>query len=623
MPGIYLRKYSTHILLFFRLKLPGASLLCLLSTGFFFGQAPVRFGQHQNYVIPDYAILSDSGHTPPEDILNNRRKFTPTNGNVPSYFVSHLYHWIRFDLVNESKERLVLELRNIGLEKLKVYVKTSDSLYTFPELNWSVSPEKRQLKTWRNAVPLDIPGHKAATIYMQAYKHYGTIELPVVIWSEAEFFKSEREHDNKVTFFTGVASVLCLICLLIYFNTRQIRYLYYLLYVVFILIWRAYIEGYLLDWMQHTLNRFANPVYGNIVLGTALTFGILFIKHFLLNPAKSPKWHFYLVNTCIAYCIALQIVFVAIGIETISYRWFGNLYLLALVLCSLISTVSIVSGISRKESAAYVYLISWLPMLTNLFFIFCNNSGLMYVSDKYYISMYNVLLFEILVLSLGLAFDFRNFIIERKNREIEALKALQKEKQQISRDLHDNVGGQLSYMLYSLNDIEHGAQEKRRLLAANFERSIRQVISNLRETIWAIKEENIPVSDFSDKLKVYTRTMFAGTGVNITFSEQIEQETVLKNNLGLELYRICQEIVNNAFKHAHAGSLEVKIKAGDTVLVEIRDNGVGFTHAPEQIHGETYGLSNIFKRASESGFEISLHTEPGQGTAYRIAVNRQ
>jgi signal transduction histidine kinase len=105
---------------------------------------------------------------------------------------------------------------------------------------------------------------------------------------------------------------------------------------------------------------------------------------------------------------------------------------------------------------------------------------------------------------------------------LEAAQAIQKEKERISRDLHDNVGGQLSYVLYSLDGINTDDKSKRTEITGNVNESVRNVISNLRETIWAINDEAISINDFSDKLKVYVRSMFRNTETKISFTENIQ-----------------------------------------------------------------------------------------------------
>lgn len=208
---------------------------------------------------------------------------------------------------------------------------------------------------------------------------------------------------------------------------------------------------------------------------------------------------------------------------------------------------------------------------------------------------------------------------KQKQKEFQNFQTLQKERERIARDLHDNVGGQLSYIIYSLDGINEEDKEKRNAVTDSINQSVRSVIGNLRETIWAISDANISVQDFSDKLKVFTRNLFQHTNVKIHFSESVNPTRELNALLGLNLYRICQEILNNAFKYANATEVKIDLKSAEEKLtITLADNGIGFDAS--QQNKASYGLENIRKRAAEFGITISLETKEGSGTKYMLIV---
>lgn len=209
----------------------------------------------------------------------------------------------------------------------------------------------------------------------------------------------------------------------------------------------------------------------------------------------------------------------------------------------------------------------------------------------------------------------------KKQAELKRLRELQLERERISRDLHDNVGGHLSYVLFALDGLDNEHLLKRKIIKSNIDASIRSVIEKLRETIWAISEEEVLLSDFSDKLKVYARNMFRNTTTELLFSVEHEAEIQLKATVGLNAFRICQEIVNNAFKYAHATKIEISIRAKDQISIQISDNGVGFDL--EFAHKKGYGLANIKKRANEAAIQLTIDTSPGKGTKYTMEIQEQ
>ncbi|MDH3756124.1 MAG: ATP-binding protein, partial [Acidimicrobiia bacterium] len=84
----------------------------------------------------------------------------------------------------------------------------------------------------------------------------------------------------------------------------------------------------------------------------------------------------------------------------------------------------------------------------------------------------------------------------------------------------------------------------------------------------------------------------------------------------LAIYRIAQEAVGNALRHADASSIRVLVEVDDNVvLVEVEDDGLGFE--PET-GGRGYGLSNMTERAAQISAELDVSSIPGDGTTVSL-----
>lgn len=209
--------------------------------------------------------------------------------------------------------------------------------------------------------------------------------------------------------------------------------------------------------------------------------------------------------------------------------------------------------------------------------------------------------------------------LKKRQQELVLLQKLQQDKERIARDLHDNVGGQLSYIIYSLDGIHEEDPAQRKELTESIHQATKSVITSLRETIWAISDANISAHDFSDKLKVYARTQFKHSPTKVIFLDEIRIPKKLNALLGLNLYRMCQEILTNAFKHASAQHINLQFSSDEANLkITISDNGKGFD--PGLKTSECYGLQNLKKRAEEFGIKVNLITAPGKGTTYELIV---
>jgi signal transduction histidine kinase len=86
------------------------------------------------------------------------------------------------------------------------------------------------------------------------------------------------------------------------------------------------------------------------------------------------------------------------------------------------------------------------------------------------------------------------------------------------------------------------------------------------------------------------------------------------------LYRITQEALNNALKHAHASNVAVTLgRDQHNVVLEISDDGVGFE--PEAAQGKGgLGLSGMQERVDLLGGRLSIYSRPGEGVKVRVEV---
>lgn len=219
--------------------------------------------------------------------------------------------------------------------------------------------------------------------------------------------------------------------------------------------------------------------------------------------------------------------------------------------------------------------------------------------------------------------QFGRLLLEKQLAEESAKRVaeenLRKEKERIAGDLHDNVGSQLSFIIHSLDGINQDNAEKRAVITQNITRSVRSVIRNLRETIWLISDSNTRLQDFSDKLKVFVRDLFRLSDIKIDFTENIQEDTELNSLLSLNLYRICQEILTNAFKHSQAQNVRINLSFDKhTLSIKITDDGIGCRLA--NTHPEGYGLRNIHKRAQESDITVACTSAIEGGTEYVVFI---
>ena len=208
---------------------------------------------------------------------------------------------------------------------------------------------------------------------------------------------------------------------------------------------------------------------------------------------------------------------------------------------------------------------------------------------------------------------------------IETQNRLQDQRLRISRDLHDNIGSQLTFIISSIDTLKYGltaGEGKIKNKLSEIGMFTKTTINELRDTIWAMNKENITFDDLQYRLNIFMATVTRASEhikFNFTVDSDIDPTYSFTAEEGVNLYRIIQEAVNNALKYAFANSeelehtMEVSIhKTMDYFHVEVTDNGVGFELSEVTLGN---GLSNMQKRAKDLNSELKLTSMLGQGTS--------
>lgn len=198
---------------------------------------------------------------------------------------------------------------------------------------------------------------------------------------------------------------------------------------------------------------------------------------------------------------------------------------------------------------------------------------------------------------------------------------IQTVRENIARDLHDDMGSYLSSISLLSQSVVNLTQKdpaKANALVQRIGETARQLMDSMGDIIWSVNPENDSMTH------TVVRMRDAGADLleeqNITFTLDLD-ETLLHSHLPLEYRRdfflIYKEALTNIAKYAQAGHVWVRLERnGPDLVFTIRDDGVGFD--PQQpvlassLGGN--GLKNMRNRAKKMGGTLTLTTAPGQGT---------
>ena len=200
---------------------------------------------------------------------------------------------------------------------------------------------------------------------------------------------------------------------------------------------------------------------------------------------------------------------------------------------------------------------------------------------------------------------------------------LQEQRLKISRDLHDNIGSQLTFIISSIDNLKYvskDANEKLKEKLAAISSFTGDTIHQLRDTIWAMNKSEISIEDLHARVLSFVekaKKAIPNTTFEVTYD--IDKNKNLSSLVGMNVFRVIQEAINNSIKYAEASKIEVHFsKKGDEFQAKITDNGKGFDIKNVDLGN---GLSNMEKRMSEVDGKVKIISNVDKGTEIQLQVN--
>ncbi len=205
------------------------------------------------------------------------------------------------------------------------------------------------------------------------------------------------------------------------------------------------------------------------------------------------------------------------------------------------------------------------------------------------------------------------------------LKGEEQERTRLAKDLHDGLGGMLSGIKFSFQNMKDNlilTPEN----AQAFERSIDMLDSSIREmrrVAHNMMPEMLVKYGLDVALKEFCSEVDRSGAIHTRYQSIGMENAVIEQTKAVTVYRIVQELVNNAIKHAVARHVVVQVHASEQeklLTITVEDDGKGFdTTLLKQSRG--MGWSNIQNRVDFLKGRWDLRSAPGEGTSVLIEIN--
>jgi len=235
------------------------------------------------------------------------------------------------------------------------------------------------------------------------------------------------------------------------------------------------------------------------------------------------------------------------------------------------------------------------------------------------------------VLGVGLDFSDRFAAQEKIKKATQQLRELaahlqnirEEERIEIARDIHDDLGQQLTAVQIALFRLakQWGHDQALEKQLQGITDMIAQVIGSIRRISTQLRPAVLDDIGLVEAMKWQTEEFEKRFSIPITaiFSDIPDN---LQQDIAVALFRIYQETLTNIARHAAARHVRVQLTSDDRYIsLEVQDDGRGFD---EEIIGatRTLGLLGMKERANMIGGEVEISSQPGKGTSIKIVIPR-
>jgi signal transduction histidine kinase len=425
----------------------------------------------------------------------------------------------------------------------------------------------------------------------------------------------------------GISSIfyfLTIVSFLQYVFFKELLYFYYIFYL------SLYLLYYTLTFSRETkLSDNFIPYF--IQIRTVLTVLLLIFAYYIYNTfamiflnAKNHNKFLYKKLKIIS-SIYIYLVFGVI-ISVFLKKTFGNILIIIILSCCIPIGIFGITLIFLKAKNVFGRILtigSFSIFLGSIFGFLFSFELIPYPSNKFpfnYWLFYTMLGAIIEVIIFFGSFAYRNKILA--NEEQLSREKLQIIRDEISRDLHDDVGASLSN-INILNELakrnaSNPAKANEYLSKAG--EDIQHVSESLSDIVWNINSRYDDLENLFVRMKRYASDMFDGKDIFYTINFPNDTKNlVLSMDKRKDFYFIFKEAINNVVKYSEAKHAQVSVKVNDNfVELKVTDDGIGFD--PQKIESGN-GLVNMKHRAKVCNAKITVDTKPGNGTHISLKMN--
>ncbi|HXB06606.1 MAG TPA: 7TM-DISM domain-containing protein [Puia sp.] len=612
-------------------------LLCLLAGWFFPVIAQLTrwpAGAGHLDMGKQVSILEDKQGTLTIDAVTtaNPSQFTQSTQSILHFGFTQSIFWLNFTLDNPSKDSLLLELDHAFIPTADLYTRDASGHWVVQRAGFHVPLGNKTVINAAQVFPLPAGRHDFY-LRLQPYVH----AFPVTLWEKSHFHvKASREKLIYGTY-AGLLLFAIAINLFLFYTFRRGYYLNYAVLVFFYILSSALVmEGYAVYFFPEIDLMFWYRLVPVLDMPALLFYCLAFLEVKRYDPRlhRIGQW----------ICAALLVYIVVLEFLPLLPVLVIN-QLLALGVFILAITIGLRTG--RKGNKLGYYFVTaysiWF-VLINLELVYIQTGKPPHLGSISYVSL--AIFIESFLLAWLLIQRFRwekqedqrrqadmQAHINKMHREFQhailssKLEIQEQTFQQISQEIHDNIGQILSLVKLHIATMEPAGNAILENKIKESKTLVTKAIHDLRNLSHRLNTGYINDVGFDSAVKSEMETIRRSGVYEIKFTVE-GRPSRFDPQKELILFRIVQELLNNILKHARAKTISVELNYNrEGLLVMIQDDGQGFDRStldsPSPDGGAGLGIKSMYHRASLIGADFQLTSSVGSGTVAAIHIAHQ
>lgn len=303
------------------------------------------------------------------------------------------------------------------------------------------------------------------------------------------------------------------------------------------------------------------------------------------------------------------------------YCFISEMYLLPLFVFVVLYSFYLIYYLYQTKNTLIIILILgsfFLLFFTTLSVFYVWNTGRSLSGADYMLYDEIGAFLEFVCLNFGLVYKTKLINEENKAKEIENIKAIHQERNRISSELHDDIGGSISTIKLISELMQIKSEYKSNKELQTISNQCAQLSQSMNEIVWSLNMNNDTLLGLISYIRPYFIAFFDTVNINAEANTpeivpNIDIDGITRRNIFL----IVKEVCNNIIKHANASKTSLTMIFENKVLtIIIADNGIGF--CKNDNHNNRFGIQGLYSKVY--ALNGKLRFENNNGTTVVIEI---